>query len=525
MLLPNFLSSANLMDDMNYRISRLNNTGKPQEEFLYSNMWEFKNSDERKLMLTAQKYYENKNDICDRKRYYIDRMGIKRETENVANSKLSHPYLRKITNQKVNYLLSKEFTISCENKQFLKAINKRFNKSFRRMLKNIGKDAIIKGIAWVQPYYDSKGELKFKRIPAEEIKPFWADAEHTILDGVLRFYAIKEYLPGGTVRDVTKAEYHTLEGVWYYIVGDKGLEPDPDKGLEPQGHFSVVQDVTNLDGTQVLDENGQPVTQEVSALWDRIPFIAFRYSPDEFSLLQWIKPLVDDYDLTSSDNSNNLQDIPNSIKVVKNYDGSDKNEFTHNLATYRTAFVNGDGDMHSVDTPFNTEATEAHLTRLRKDIYESGSAVDTQEAELGNASGVALKFRYADLDMDADDMANEFTDSIEQLIWFMKVDMLNAGEGDFMDVEYSITFHTAMIMNEAEIITEATNSQGVISDETILTNHPWVTDVAEEQKRIKKEKDEALKSAQESLKNQNNNFGSTSQETVDNPQEPENNQD
>lgn len=504
MIFPNFMSAGTgtvtETDLINYRISRLANTGKPQEEFLYANIQEWMASDKRKLMLAAQKYYENDNDITKRVRYYIDRNGVQKEATNLSNAKLPHPYFKKLVNQKVNYLLTQEFSVSCDDDTFLEALGKRLGKEFKRMLKNVGKDAIVNCIAWVQPYYDFTGTLKFKRIPSEEVKPFWADADHTILEGALRVYVIQVYGEGGTVTNVTKVEYHTAQGVWYYTQGPKGLIPDKDKGDGPQGHFVLTEPVMAEDGTQKLDEQGNAINAQVQAVWDRVPFIAFKYNPDEISLLKWVKPLIDDYDTTSSDNSNNLQDVPNAIKVVKNYDGSDKGEFVQNLATFRTVFVGQDGDVTTVKTDLDTEAVEKHLTRLRKDIYEAGSGVDTQEADLGNASGVALKFRYADLDMDCTDLAAEFAASLEQLVWFIKVDMLNKGEGDFMDTDFDIIFNTDMIANETETITQAKESVGIISDETILANHPWVTDVAEEQARLKKQKAEALKDMENTLK-------------------------
>jgi SPP1 family phage portal protein len=105
---------------------------------------------------------------------------------------------------------------------------------------------------------------------------------------------------------------------------------------------------------------------------------------------------------------------------------------------------------------------------------------------------VALKFRYADLDNDMQDMANEFSSSLENLIWFIKVDMLNKGIGDFMDEAYDIVFNTDNITNESEIITSCRDSAGIISDETILANHPWVTDATRELDRLKKEREEML---------------------------------
>ena len=160
------------------------------------------------------------------------------------------------------------------------------------------------------------------------------------------------------------------------------------------------------------------------------------------------------------------------MKIVRNFDGTDPGEFIQNLQTYRTAFVSGDGDMTTLDSNMDSTASEAHLTRLRKDIYESGSAVDTQEKDLGNASGVALRFRYADLSTDCDDLATEFRFALSELMWFIKADMLNRGYGDFSALEVKYVFNTDNILNEAETITNAKNSVGIISDETIIANHP-----------------------------------------------------
>jgi hypothetical protein len=44
-----------------------------------------------------------------------------------------------------------------------------------------------------------------------------------------------------------------------------------------------------------------------------------------------------------------------------------------------------------------------------------------------------------------------------------------------------------MITNDSEDVEIASKSKGVISDETIVSNHPCVEDVAEELKRLKKQ--------------------------------------
>ena len=148
--------------------------------------------------------------------------------------------------------------------------------------------------------------------------------------------------------------------------------------------------------------------------------------------------------------------------------------------------------MSVLNTPLDTTAIDAHLNRLRRDIYDAGNGVDMQDENLGNASGVALKFRYAGLDSDAMDMATEFVAAMEDLVWFIRTDMAAKGMGDYTNTKFDIVFNTDIIINEAETITAAKNSVGVISDETIVANHPWVTDAVEEMNKLKKQKEEAM---------------------------------
>ena len=272
-------------------------------------------------------------------------------------------------------------------------------------------------------------------------------------------------------------------------MGKTGLIPDPDKGSieEPGGHFSVLQNKVDSNNEPVLDGKGNQLTEEISAVWGKIPFVAFKYNAEEIPLLQWTKSLIDDYDTNTSDTSNNLQDIPNSIKVVKNYDGTSKEEFTENLNTFRTAFVSEDGDMKSLETKLDVASMDSHLDRTRKDIFVAGNGVDTQETDLGNASGIALQFRTMDLETDMEDMGDELSAGLEELLWFVKLDLQSKGKGDYSDVNVDTIFNLSTVVNKTDIADIAAKSTGIISEKTIIANHPWVEDVDAEVAQFKLE--------------------------------------
>ena len=65
------------------------------------------------------------------------------------------------------------------------------------------------------------------------------------------------------------------------------------------------------------------------------------------------------------------------------------------------------------------------------------------------------------------------------------------GQGDYEKTEVELVFNRDMAMNESEQIQNCTNSRGTISDKTIIAHHPYVSDVEEELRLIKEQKQAA----------------------------------
>ncbi|WCF10173.1 phage portal protein [Paenibacillus thiaminolyticus] len=296
---------------------------------------EWKNSKKLKWMLTGERYYRNETAILERERTAIGSSGAKEPVGNLANNKIPHAFARKLVDQKVGYLLGKPMSIQTKNDTYHKTLTHIFNDAMMRRLQSIGEEAINKGISWLHPYYNESGDLCFKKMKSEEIIPLWKDEEHTELMAVIRVYDVVVY-NGLNRSTVTKVEWWDVNGVRRYVV-QNGLVPDVETG-EEGSHFTLI----------VGDEE-KPMN------WERVPFIAWKYNSREQPLIEIIKELVDDYDRNKSDNSNNIEDLPNSIYVVDNYDGTSGSEFRKNISIYRTVFTREGGSVKSVNIKINTE--------------------------------------------------------------------------------------------------------------------------------------------------------------------------
>lgn len=463
--------------------------GKEQEEFLSTVINEFNGSEKRQYMDIAKRYYRNKNDILEAKREVIGKdsnnQPILVDSKVLSNNTLTHNFMKKLTRQKIGYLMGKLFTISPAKTEdtltedFIKEMKYYFGKDFHKKLKNIGRDSIVNGIGWAMVYYDEKGDLQVKRCEPEEVIPFWSDSDHTVLDAVVRVWTVETY-QGGIKTVLKNVDYYTLEGVYHYQYNSNGkLVPAATDFLTP--YFKIRETDAKTGEVQEIDVN-----------WAKIPFIPFKYDPDEQSLLTRIKELIDDYDKKTSGVANNIDDFPNSITVVKNYDGVSREEFVANKNQYRTMFVQGDGDAKTLETPLNVSDVDIHIERLRQDIYEFGQGVDTANKDIRDTSGVALRFLYADLDMDCIDWGSELEWSIMSLIWFCQQDIKARTGKDFTQCEYDIIFSKDVIINETENIQNCFVSNGIISNRTIAENHPWVKNADKEVNELLEETGDKL---------------------------------
>ena len=116
---------------------------------------------------------------------------------------------------------------------------------------------------------------------------------------------------------------------------------------------------------------------------------------------------------------------------------------------------------------------------VNKDLDKFGSA----------PSGVALKFMYSSLDLKCNLMETEFSRGFELLLYFVDLYLQISGHGDYEKIDVELVFNRDMAINEAEQIQNCSNSQGIISDETLIAHHPFVSDVEEELEALKRQKE------------------------------------
>ena len=439
------------------------------EEILYNEIQEFNSSDKRSWMVTGDRYYRVDNDIENRRIIRHTESGAV-EDKTKANNKLAHGFIKNLVDEKIGYLLTNEYTLQCNNDDYIEKVKDVLGKYFQYKLTRLGYEASNKGIAWLQVYIDENGNFGTMLIPAEQCVPLWRDNTHTELDGMIRFY-IQTVYEGKDKKKITRVEYYTENEVYFYVLDGEHLIPD------------------------IEQHEGGPILHyrkgEEGRSWGKVPFIGFKNNHIEYPDVRFIKSLIDSYDKSRSDIDNFIEETKNLIYILKGYGGEDLAGFMKDLNYYRAVKID-DPEKGGVDTlnpTIDIQAAKEHFEQLKRDINEFGQGVPKDLDKFGNSpSGISLKFLYSGLDLKCNHLEVEFKRAFEQLLYFVNIYLAEAGQGSYENEEVDIIFNRDIKINESESIDNAIKSKTIISDETVIANHPWVNDVETELRKLEKEK-------------------------------------
>ena len=502
------------------------------KEFLEKEISRWKVSPQRMAQIKAFMYFNGDHDILKRKRTVIGEKGEREEITNLPNNKTVYNLYGKLVIQKTNYLLGKPFVLQGENREYINALKEIFDKDFMRILKNAGKAALNGGIAWLYVYFENENKLCFRLFPAYEILPFWKDNDHTEAEAVLRLYQVEEY-DGKNPTLTEKAELYTLNGVQRFILKNGKLLPDTDvKKTTCRFLFDInryndkacrfpcdtnscndkarrfpcdTNSRNDKDCRFLCDTNSRnnnafcfPYTVDPQSrnayTWKKLPLIPIKSNDAEIPLLKKVKSLQDGLNLMLSDFENNMQeDARNTILVLKNYDGTNLGEFRKNLAAYGAVKVRSDrdaqGGVETLEVQVNPDNYKAIIALLKEGIIENAMGFRRSESESGynSPNQLNIKSMYTDIDLDANDMETELQAAFTRLLPFVNTRLYTNGKGDFRNERAEIIFNRDMLINETEAITNCINSMNLLSKETAVAQHPWVTDTEAELKRIRSE--------------------------------------
>lgn len=427
----------------------------------------------RKQIAIEKKYYENDNMIKTTGILPADTDPLRN-----ADNRVSHNFHQLITDEKVAYMFTNPVLFDVSDDKINKKITETLGDDFKSESAYLCTNATNNKVAWLHYWIDENGKFQYATVETEQCIPVFDNKLKKQLIGFYRYYPIYE----------EDERYNIKSYVIFEFWDNKHCEKYKFKG--------------NLSGTGLtyIPRNDEEFQHELG----QVPFIEFKNNRNMISDLYKYKDQIDIYDKVMSGYANDLEDIQQLIYILENYGGEDLKEFLGELKRYKTvktetgADGRTNGGLKTLSIEIPVEARNSILEILKKQIYESGQALQQDTENFGNASGVALKFFYRKLELKAGLTQIEFEKGFNQLV---RAIMKHLKIVDWETRPITQTWTRNMISNDLENAQIAQTSEGIISDETIVKNHPWVEKPEEEMKKLKKQKEESQKRQQELFAN------------------------
>ena len=416
----------------------------------------------------AKAYYRNETDIM------FPPLKEEREKKEKplrnADNRIPFNFHGLLVNQKASYMFTAPPLFDLGEKKANKDLVKFLGDKYPKVCKDLCIEASNCTVGWLHVWCDKKSTWKYAIVPAEQVIPVWSDSLEKELLGVFRSYQNIDDDTGDTY--IIYEYWNETECAAYRLKAGDELDQ-----LLPYQMFLV---------DPMLCEYADTYRHGVG----EVPFFPFFNNNIDTDDLKNIKPLIDVYCKVFSGFVNDLEDIQEVIFVLSNYGGADLGQFLRDLKDYKAIQIEseGDGDHSGVSTltiELPVEAREKLLEITRKCIFEQGMGVDPDPQNFGNSSGVALKFLYALLEQKAGLQETEFRLGFGQFI--RCVCRLNGIS--IKDDTIVQTWTRTSVQNDQELSQIATQSKGIVSDETIVAHHPWVDDPEKEMELLQEQED------------------------------------
>lgn len=188
-------------------------------------------------------------------------------------------------------------------------------------------------------------------------------------------------------------------------------------------------------------------------------------------LFAYVDALLEAYDNIMRHQDMTVAKNTTPLTEVKGYTGTDDADLRYAVDELSLVKVDGNGGVTLHMRSMDSVAIDMWAKRLMQEFYEATATVG-KENELQYAqSGKALDRLFVDMENSAQELAAVLEDAL--LAYFESIGIENP----------DIVWNTDRPYDDKEIIEGISASSGLLSEKTLIEQHPWVEDVEEELKR------------------------------------------
>lgn len=400
-------------------------------------------------LLELEKYYNTKNKILERV--------MKDPTK--PNYKLANAYASYITDTLVGYFIGEPIAYNSNDKTLLQDLSMIFEYNDEADENaELAKNASIFGVAYELLYFSSEEKMvRFKTLSPKEVIPIFDKTVDTNLIAVIRYY--DDY-------DVATDKTNTI----VEIIDEKNVS-----------RYMIGQ-----------NSNTMSLLESYQHFFGMVPVAIYKNNEEETGDFEKVISLIDAYDIMASDTVNDFAYFVDAYLCL--YGLTAENEDIQDMKERRVILLDEGTKAEWLIKNSNDTSLENMKDRLDKDIHKFAKCPNLADQEFAsNASGVAIKFKTLGTENLVSIKERKFKRGLQQRLELISTISSVMREGfDWRAID--IIFSRNLPSNDIDIANMVNTLQGIVSDETLLAQIPFVEDVQAELERVsdQKEKDKEL---------------------------------
>lgn len=192
-------------------------------------------------------------------------------------------------------------------------------------------------------------------------------------------------------------------------------------------------------------------------------------------LFAYVQGLLKGFDHILKHQDTTTEKNTDPIVEVKGYSGTDDADLEYAVNTLKIVKTDGNGGLTIHARSLDSNSIDLWRKALLQEYYEATATVGKDNELQYAQSGKAMDRLFIDMENSAKDLAHILEEALKE--YFLTIGM----------EDFDIVWNTDRPVDDTEIINGITASKGILSEKTLLEQHPWVSDVDEEIRRIQEE--------------------------------------
>lgn len=316
------------------------------------------------------------------------------------------------------------------------------------------KQALIYGRSFEINYVDEDGKQRFKVLDTRQCIPVYDNTLNQNLLCVIRFYPIDQF-------DVSTGYNVDI----YYT--------------DRIEHYTMNTGFTTL-----------RFIGEEQHFYHQVPVTVFSLNPEEKSIFDKIMGLQDAYNTLLSSEVDDFEAFCDAYLVLKNVTASadDVAEMKEKRVIVLPYAAQGvDPDASFLNKNISDTQIENILTNIDEQIHKISNSPDFTDEAFGTSSGVAMKYKLLGFENTAGAIAANMTKALQKRLELI-CEILNLTSGEQMWRDVEITFTRNLPVDLAETANLVNTLKGTVSDRTLLSLLPFVSDIDKELEMVEESK-------------------------------------